>query len=61
MNAIGNMLEVRFPNIYILSNTIYYIFPLTKVVVLTVKASDIGNNVRQCHAMFAMHYGNIKD
>ena len=61
MNAIGNMLEVRFPNIYILSNTIYYILPLTKVVVLTVKASDIGNNARQCQAMFATHYGNIKD
>ena len=61
MNAIGNMLEVRFPNIYILSNTIYYILPLTKVVVLTVKASDIGNNARQCQTMFVTHYGNIKD
>ena len=29
MNAIGNMHEVRLPNIDIVSNIIYYILPLT--------------------------------
>ena len=29
MHTIGNMDDVRFPDIYILSNIVYYILPLT--------------------------------
>ena len=38
MNAIKNMHEVRFPNIYILSHIIYYIHPLTRIIALAIKA-----------------------
>ena len=38
MNAIENMHEVRFPNIYILSNIIYYIHQLTINIALAIKA-----------------------
>ena len=51
MNAIKNMHEVRFPNIYILSHIIYYIHPLTIIVALAIKAVGL----------FATHYGDIKD
>ena len=52
MKAVENMHEVRrFSNIYILSHIIYYIHPLTLIIVLTIKAV----------AFFAMHYGDIKD
>ena len=37
MNATENMHEVRFPNIYILSHIIYYILPLTIIIVLGIK------------------------
>ena len=37
MNATENMHEVRFPNIYILSHIIYYIPPLTIIIVLGIK------------------------
>ena len=52
MNAIGNMHEVRFPNIYILLNIIYYILPLIITIVLVIKAVGFSNK-------FAMHYGDI--
>ena len=38
MNAIENVHEVRFPIIYILSHTIYYILPLTIIVTSAIKA-----------------------
>ena len=39
MKAVENMHEVRrFSNIYILSHIIYYIHPLTLIIVLTIKA-----------------------
>ena len=38
MNAIESMHEVRFPNIYVLSSIIYYVFPLTAIHVLALKA-----------------------
>ena len=37
MNAKENMHEVRFPNIYVFSHTIYYIVLLTIVIVLAIK------------------------
>ena len=51
MNAIENILEMRFPKIYILSHIIYYIHPLTIIIALTIKAVGF----------FAMHYGDIKN
>ena len=35
MNATGNMCEVEFPNIYTLSDIIYYILLLIIIIVLT--------------------------
>ena len=37
MNAIENMYEVRFLNIYIQWHIIHYILPLTIVIVLVIK------------------------
>ena len=61
MNAIGNMLEVRFPNIYIPSNIIYYIFPLIMIIVLAIKAVGFSKVRETLSDIFAMHYGNIED
>ena len=60
MNAIGNMGEMRFPNIYILSNIIYYIFSLTVIDILTRKAVAFSKVRESLSNIFAMHYGNIK-
>ena len=38
MNAIRNLNEVRFRNIYILSNIIYYILALTIIIALPINA-----------------------
>ena len=38
MNAKENIHEVRFPNTYILSHIIYYVVPLTVIIVLAIKA-----------------------
>ena len=46
MNAIGNLHEVRFPNIYILSNIIYYILPLTVIIAKAIKSVGF-SKVRQ--------------
>ena len=40
MNAKENIHEVRFPNIYILSHIIYYIVPLTIIIISTINAVD---------------------
>ena len=56
-----NMYEVRFPNIYILSHIIYYIFPLTLIIVLAIKAIGFSKVRQTLSNMFAMHYGDIKD
>ena len=61
MNAIENMHEVRFPNIYILSHIIYYILPLTINIVLTIKAVGFSKVRQTLSNIFAMHYGDIKD
>ena len=61
MNVKENMDEVRFLNIYILSHIIYYIVPLTLIIVLAIKAVGF-SKVRQTRCtIFAMHYGDIKD
>lgn len=36
MNVIRNIYEVRFPNTYILLHIIYYILPLTVIIVMTI-------------------------
>ena len=51
MNAIENMHEVRFPNIYMLSRVIFYIRPLAIKIALAIKAVGF----------LAMNYGDIKD
>ena len=55
------MHEVRFSNIYLLSDIIYYILPLTIIIGLQTKAvrfSKVGDSLSN---IFAMHYGDIKD
>ena len=61
MNAIGNMLEVRFPNTYIPSNIIYYIFPLIMIIVLAIKAVGFSKVRETLSDIFAMHYDDIED
>ena len=51
MNAIENMHGIRFPNIYILSRSIYYIYPFTIIIALAIKTVGL----------FTMHYDDIKD
>ena len=51
MNAIENMHEVRFANIYILSQIIFSIHQLTIIIALAIKAVGV----------FAMHYVDIKN
>ena len=58
MNAKENMHEVRFPNIYILSHIIYYIVPLTIIIVLAVGFSKV---IQTLSTIFAMHYGDVKN
>ena len=60
MNAIRNMLEIRFPNIYILSRIIYYILPLTIVIALAIKVLILSKVRKTLSNIFGMHYGNIK-
>ena len=56
-----NMHEVRFPNICILSHIIYYIVPLTIIIVLTIKAAGFSKVRQTLSTKFAMHYGDIND
>ena len=51
MNAIENMHEVRPPNIYILSDIIFNIHPLTIIIALAIIAVGV----------FTMRYSDIKD
>ena len=53
MNAIENMHEVRFLSIYILSHIIYYILPLTIIIVLAIKAKQ---SVFQTSVNFSVTY-----
>ena len=61
MNAIENMHEVRFLNIYILSHIIYYILPLIIKIALAIKAVGFSKATGTLSNIFAMHYGDIKD
>ena len=61
MNAKENMHEVRFPNIYILSHIIYYIVPLTIIIVLAIKAVGFSKVRQTLSTIFVMHYGETKD
>ena len=61
MNAKEKMHEVRFPSIYILSHIIYYIVPLTIIIVSAIKAVGFSKVSQTLSTIFAMHYGDIKD
>ena len=61
MNAKENMHEVRFLNIYILSHIIYYIIPLTIIIVLAIKAVSFSKVRETLSIKFAMHYSDTKD
>ena len=61
MNAIGNMNELRFPKISILSHIVCYNPPLTIIAALAIKAVGF-SKVRQTFSnIFAIHCGDIKD
>ena len=57
MNAIENMHKVRLSNIYILSHIVYYILPLTIIIVLAIKAVGFSKVRQTLSIIFAMHYG----
>ena len=56
-----NMHEGRFPNIYILSHIIYYIIPLTIIIVLAIKTVGFSKVRQTLSTKFPMHDGDIKD
>ena len=56
-----NLHEGRFPNIYTLPHVIYYIVPLTIIIVLAVKAVGFSKVRQTLSTKFAMHYCDIKD
>ena len=56
INAIGKMHEGRFPNIYILLYIIYYIFPLSIIIVLAIKALGFSKARQNLSNIFEMHY-----
>ena len=43
------------------NNNIYYILPLTMIIVLAVKGVSFSKVRKSLRNIFAMHYGNIKD
>ena len=61
MIAKENMHEGRFLNSYILSLIIYYIVPVTIIIVLAIKAVGFSKVRQTLRTKFAMHYGDIKD
>ena len=60
MNAKEKMHEVRFPNIYIVSHIIYYIVPLTVIIVSAIKAAGFLKVRQTLSTTFTMDYGDIK-
>ena len=61
MIAIGNIHEVKFPNIYVLSVIIYCTLPLAIIIVLARKAVSF-LNVRQSFSnIFPKHCDDIKN
>ena len=61
MDAIGNIHEVRFLNIYTQSSIISYILPLTIIIVLAMKVVGFSKFWQGLSNTFAMHYDHIKD
>ena len=61
MNVIGNMHEVRFPNISKLSHIVFNIPPLTIIVALAIKAVGVSKVRQTFNNIFVMHYSDIKD
>ena len=61
MIVIENMHEGKFPNIYILSHIIYYIVPLTIIIVLAIKTVGFSKVRQTLSTKFPMHDGDIKD
>ena len=55
------MHEMRFRNIYILLRIMYYILPLTIIIVLAMKAVGFSKVGKILSNKFAMHYGDNKD
>ena len=55
-----NLHECAF-NIYILSHIIYFIVPLTIIVVLAIKAVGFSKVRQTLSAIFTVHYGDVKD
>ena len=61
MDSKQNMHEMIFPNIYILSHIIYFIVPLTVIIVLALKAVGFSKVKQTLSTKFAMHHGDVKD
>ena len=61
MNVTRNTDEMRFPNIYMLLKTIFFVLPLTIIIVLAMKAVGFSKVGKILSNKFAMHYGDTKD
>ena len=61
MNAIGNMHEMRFSNMSILSHIVCYTAPLTIIIALVIKIVGFSKVRQTLRNIFARHYGDIKD
>ena len=61
MNAKENMHEARVSNIFKPSHIIYYIVPLTIIIVLAITAVGFPKVRQTLSTKFTMHYGDIKD
>ena len=56
-----NIHEVRFANICIVSHIIYYIVPVTIIIVLGIKAVGFSKARQALGTKFTMNYSHIKD
>lgn len=61
MNAIENMRGMRFCDIYVLTHIIYYILPVTVIIVLAIKGVSFSKVAQTLSNIFVMHYADIKD
>ena len=61
MNVIGNMHEMRFSNISILSHIVCYIPPLTIIIALATKAIGFSKVWQTFSIIFAMHHSDFRD
>ena len=53
--------ELKLHNIHILSHIIYYIVPLSTIIVLTIKTVGFSKVRQTLTTKFARHYGDIED